>query len=501
MGFSTVLSLLIAILPILLAFANGFQECIPSMPVLKADRSSSALRAVPLIESATTNILHRLDFSLMDPIIKSEVFSTAAHVSLDLGTFAVNVTPLSIQFLAVIGRLFCIASDYVPDHTMLPEEFAYQLSMLAISSTALVRSLNGLINANRQALTIRDRKCFAALFRPSGVTIMQFKMIMATALEWKEFSSGSIIASDELSELEAEKNEEEECLYWLYDGELEVQSNGKALQTIKPKSRHLFGDLSFAVSTYGKKRSVKAASAMTADMSKYPLTTTKVKSDTAKILRIDTRRLKELMAQDQFLDQSIHNMLFDIMQERISDLIAARQIMAKEQEKRHRTCFELVFQSTGISWKHYKSLLAQSAVELHHAASGKILVAAHGPKSTQVDKKGQEKYLHWVCEGELKVHIDTGRVLQTWTPATGHLFGDLNSPIVPSSLRESYESAYPNSSVRVGKKDSIILRVDSSKIKHLMDEDKTFSLALHNLMYIQEQMIETSRETREYIHL
>eukprot|EP00546_Thalassionema_frauenfeldii_P008162 CAMPEP_0178912602 /NCGR_PEP_ID=MMETSP0786-20121207/10364_1 /TAXON_ID=186022 /ORGANISM="Thalassionema frauenfeldii, Strain CCMP 1798" /LENGTH=483 /DNA_ID=CAMNT_0020585223 /DNA_START=162 /DNA_END=1613 /DNA_ORIENTATION=+ len=467
-----------------------------SNPLMAKQKTLFSLNAIPPIHDFIEPMKALSDalpaqMRDVDPILESEVFSTAAHVSLDLGTFIVPVTPLSIQLLAVVGRLFCIASDYIPDHAMLPEEFAYQVSMLAISSSALAQTLEKVLHAYRQTLTIRDRKCFASLFRPAGVTTMQFKMLMATALEWRELPSGSILTSDEVSTLDHKKSEEETYLYWLYDGELQVQSKGNSLQLITPKSRHLLGDLAFTASTCGRKKSAKSKLSVADSIGddKFPKTTTTVKSEKATVLRVNTKKLKELMVQDQLLDQSIHNVLFDSMQDRISDLVLARQMVAREQEKRHRECFELLFQSTGVSWDHYKYLLSQSALELHHVAPGSIVASSHQTDSTNVNSENEHRYLQWVCEGELKLYTDTGRVLQTLAPATGHLFGDMNSSIVPSSLSALYKSVYSNSSVRVGGKDSVILRINALKMKRLADEDKSFELALQTLMYIQEERI------------
>lgn len=501
MGLHRILFFSFTILASCSPFVEGFQGNLKATSIVKKERNAGELQAIPFMESvrASWEVLHRTDLSHLDPIIKSEVFSTAAHVSLDLGTFIVPVTPLSVQFLAVIGRLFCIASDYIPDHTMLPEEFAYQVSMLAISSSALAQSLKTVVNANRQVLTMRDRKCFASLFRPAGVTMMHFKMLLATAFEWQELSKGSIVTSDEPS------TEEQNYLYWLYDGELEVKAKGKALQTIAPKTKHILGNLSFAANTHGKKKTGKAVAAspqMPHDISKSPNMTTRVKSETAQILRVDTRRLQELMTQDEFLDQAIHNLLFDSMQQRIADLVKARQIMAQEQEKRHRQYFEHLFQSTGVSWNQYKRLLSQSAVELRHAEAGSIL-ATPVDDSNRSDKGEDRHYLHWVCEGELKIYNhDTGKVLQTLTPATGHLFGDLNnSPVVPSSLCHSYDSVYSNSSVRVCGKDSVVLTMDAEKMKQLTEEDKSFKLATQTLMYIQEQTVLSTLDTKRSTQL
>lgn len=455
----------------------------------------------------------------IDPIITSEIFSTAAHVSLDLSTLVVPITPIFLQLLSVMGRLFCIASDYIPDHTMLPEEFVYQISMLGISTTALVRSLQDTFNASTRKLTMRDRKCFASLFRPAGVTLMQFKMLMATeTLEWKDMTQGSLITCEESSSpFESNKkhevHSENNYIYWLYNGELEGQSKSNVIQTIKPKRKHLIGDLSFTFKAPLEKKKLSASSVESSTKKhkkgydKYPTATVRVKSDIATVLRFDITKLKHLMAGDKLLDRAIQDLLLDSMQERLSSLMTLSRMIAQQKEKQHRTYFHLLFQSTGLSWSQYKTLVEQSALTLHHASPGSNLTSPFlsarasnpVPVPTYIENNNNNKnknssehghYLYWLCEGELTICSEYGKVFQTMTPATGHVFGDLTAPIVPTSLKVSFNTIYPKKlSIRVGRLDSVLLRVDSRKMKKLMDEDKSFRVAVSSLMYIQEQTI------------
>ena len=247
---------------------------------------SSLMTASPIFSAAFSPAMTPLD-----PFVEAEIFSDAAHVALDFASLMGPAT-LAIRALAVLGRIFVMASDYAPDHTMLPEELIFQLAMLFISSVTLARSVAPMLSLKET--TMRDRKSYASLFRPVGVTWMQFKVLSAVALEWVEVAPGAIITTDEMAE-----SGEHRDLYWL--------NKGEALQTISSKTAHLLGDLTFAC------RSTKT---------EYPKTTAKAGENGATLLRLDTVKLKRMMKQDDSLDKAVRNMLLDGMQARISLLLS-----------------------------------------------------------------------------------------------------------------------------------------------------------------------------------
>jgi len=492
-------------------FANGLNSNL-SLEKSKNSRRSSQLSAFSLFGPDTIPLLD-LDtipletLATINPLIESEILGTTAHVILDLTTFVIPATPFVVQFLMVIGRVFCIAADYIPDHAMLPEEFAYQIGMLAVSITALTKSVISIINANTMELSIRDHNCFETFFHSAGVTWMQYKMLMASAIEWEELTSGSIITSEEtVTGIQQNYGTNQPSLYLLYEGELEISCKGKVLQTITPKTGHLIGDIDFAFSNSSKK--IRRKPSNTATSVVHPRTTTRVSSKNASILRIDILKLKQLMMQDSFLDQAMQSMIFISMQARIQDLILAASFIAQEQEKKHRKCFDVLFQYNGLSWNQYKQLLKHSALELKNVTPGSVLISSDTIQSSLIsdnnsedEKKQQKNYLYWLYQGELKIYTDEGKVLRRMTPKNSHLFGNLASPIVPSSLRDSYNFRYNNinTSVRVASMNSVILCIDTNKMKDLMNKDKLFKLAIQELMYLQECEIADSIENYKFV--
>ena len=240
--------------------------------------------------------------SKLDPFLQAELFQDAAHFALDFASLLGPAT-LAIRFLAVIGRIFVMASDYVPDHTMMPEELLFQMAMLFISSAALVRSIPPVFS--HKQLTMRDRKSYASLFRPAGVSWMQYQVLVANAMDWIDVPSGAMITSDETSE-----EDEQNYLYWLYKGKVEIQSSGETLQCVSTKTGFLFGNLTFV--------------SRSANKPDYPKTTALAGADGATLLRIDVIKLKSMMKQDNCLDQAVRNIILDAMQAQIASLLSTK---------------------------------------------------------------------------------------------------------------------------------------------------------------------------------
>jgi hypothetical protein len=68
----------------------------------------------------------------LDPSVGAELLTDMAHVSLD---FAGMFSPSKslIRLFAVVGRIFVISADYLPDHSIHPEELLIQLFLLTMT--------------------------------------------------------------------------------------------------------------------------------------------------------------------------------------------------------------------------------------------------------------------------------------------------------------------------------------------------------------------------------
>lgn len=76
----------------------------------------------------------------VNPNVEAEVLTDMSHVALDFTGFF-KPTRASYLVFAVLGRLLLIAADYLPDHTVSPEELAVQMFLLGTNVNALITSI------------------------------------------------------------------------------------------------------------------------------------------------------------------------------------------------------------------------------------------------------------------------------------------------------------------------------------------------------------------------
>jgi len=227
-----------------------------------------------------------------------------------------------------------MTADYVPDHSILREELAFQLLMLFVASNGLIKSTIPIAAAAFATTSARDVRTYLLLFQETGLTWVQYKTMVALAFDWIEVESGFIVTSDE-------GETEDENIYWLYRGEAHVQSQGRLLQTVvrgnkDPRrsdnhSMALMGEMSFArrldnrkgTTSSGKnKKKNGTPKGDSLPSTSFPKTTTKAGGPTgATLLRINTSKLTMLMDNDEQLAQSIRCLFMTEMQEKVSALL------------------------------------------------------------------------------------------------------------------------------------------------------------------------------------
>jgi hypothetical protein len=81
--------------------------------------------------------------SLMTPDVEAEVLTDVSHVMMDFSGFLPNDTPSKSMlrcFSVVVGRILVLSADYLPDHTVHPEELAVQLFLLTVSLNDILKA-------------------------------------------------------------------------------------------------------------------------------------------------------------------------------------------------------------------------------------------------------------------------------------------------------------------------------------------------------------------------
>lgn len=280
-------------------------------------------------------------------VLLGEVFGGLAHIALDLLTFFGPAT-IIVRSATVLGRMCSMAADYIPDQYMVPEELAFQILMLMVAWIGLVKSFMPIaLAAVAVNISLRDGKAFNALFEPAGLTWSQFKALSVCAFDWISVSSNDIISSDEVEPRTDGKPNvvDDDYIYWLYRGEVDVQCCGRTLSTVIANSKDRAGQGLLGESRLLRRmESGRSRSAFTGNRKVgvnrirsgcdaqdgrkcpvdqnsallHPRTTIRAGPSGAVLLRIHTPNLKLLMDSDPQLTDSIRMLLFQGMQAKLS---------------------------------------------------------------------------------------------------------------------------------------------------------------------------------------
>jgi hypothetical protein len=83
--------------------------------------------------------------SLINPDVEAEVLTDMSHVLMGFSGFLTTGTPSNstLRCLSVaVGRILILFADYLPDHTVHPEELAVQLFLLTVSLNDILKALH-----------------------------------------------------------------------------------------------------------------------------------------------------------------------------------------------------------------------------------------------------------------------------------------------------------------------------------------------------------------------
>mmetsp|Transcript_17542 Transcript_17542/g.35370 ORF Transcript_17542/g.35370 Transcript_17542/m.35370 type:complete len:484 (+) Transcript_17542:181-1632(+) len=309
----------------------------------------STITSFPPLSPTTVATLLSTTSQLLaaDPKLEAELLSDVSHVALDFTTFFSPNNTAWIRFCNVIGRILILSSDYIQDDYITPDEFVFQASMLMVSIQLFVKSVWPVLHAamSQTQLTVRDRRAYTEVFDTVGLTILQFRTLLASeTLAWEELEFGEEVDL---------KND----LCFLYSGQVadastvHCSSSGSnsscnTSSTSKIGSR-IFGEVPFSKATeeamYNKKnkKSINSsignstpskvdqvnASLPAAMGSNFSSTSsspsligklTACGPNGAILLRISTPKLLQLMNDDDQLAASMHRLVLLSMQEKLS---------------------------------------------------------------------------------------------------------------------------------------------------------------------------------------
>lgn len=310
----------------------------------------------PVMDSTTTATTTIVSSSSMTTSLdaaavqEAHLLADLSHVGLDLATFLFAGTGVWVlRVVTVLGRLCAMAADYLPDHTIFPDELIYQVIMLSVSCFALCQTAwsSTIALTSNADISYQDSKAYAALFRPAGTTWQQFKaLITMQTIDWLTLQSGDIIST-------AASHHTDEYIYWLYSGDIVVNETYSG-QTVSSESipasrrredagRGLVGDRHLLRRLGRSSKSNKLEMMLMTNVStienKSKDTNIKNRNDltiqalspNTKLLRINTSSLHLLMDNDERLADSIRTMLFASLEAKLN----AQQQVKQQLQQQH----------------------------------------------------------------------------------------------------------------------------------------------------------------------
>jgi len=296
--------------------------------------------------------------------VEAEILNDLAHIVSDYLT-ALAPTTYLLRFLLILGRLLGISSGYVSEHTVLLDELFLQAVPLAFLSVLLIKSVVPMAQSMLIATDASDKEAYNLLFSPVGISWAQFKTLKVTALNWIEVPPGTLLVGEVDSIRNAtsilhpketvDKSTENENtrsrfppLFWLYKGDVVFSLKGttityteqsEATSINDPSSVGLMSDMRFLYALDSPKLQVheqqalqllkyflkgnnsKMNTMLDTASKEYLLTTINAGSNGARLLRINSERLRELLELDDQLRNSFRTLILTSLQRQASNLL------------------------------------------------------------------------------------------------------------------------------------------------------------------------------------
>lgn len=293
-------TILFLILSTKLAF--GFQAA-AAAPAFKNIQESFAKHASSLSATAFAPVLmsaaivnRDLSDDLCDPFAEGSICGDLGDVA--MGLTGLHKSAVSSSAMAVVGRALAFSANFLPHHAAHPEQLLCQSVLLLTAVHGLAKTVER--ETSSAPASIREGRAFKAFFGPAGLSWSQFKSVSSNAIDFVSFEEGEVVSDEDDSEY----------LYWLYSGEVEVESTSSTFKVARgssvprssdgaePCKMGLWGDMKFARMLRGQKTSMPRSSLRA------------VGSAGATMVRIHAPTLQKMMAEDSALSSSMESVLF-----------------------------------------------------------------------------------------------------------------------------------------------------------------------------------------------
>lgn len=283
-----------------IAFSRGHR-------IISASESKRIVAGAP--QTASDTSLKMFGIEMVDTGLQATALSDMA-LALDVASFLTPEASMVAHLLAVVGRLLCITSDYLPDHTTMPDELSFQMTMLGMSVQLLAKSAVPLLDSAFVPSSMQDKRAYCALFREFGVSWSQYKSASA-AFDWVDVKPNTEFDT-----------KDDEYFYWLYDGDIEVGING-AVKQVRKRRGSWKKESSSGIDLLGNVKygnpyeTSKDAGTESAKLEQDKL---QVGENGATLLRINSKKLSDQLSGDRKMNKSFRSLMVNSMQKRIQTL-------------------------------------------------------------------------------------------------------------------------------------------------------------------------------------
>jgi hypothetical protein len=282
-----------------------------------------------------------------DPRIEAELLGDMSHIVMDFLSL-LNPDTLVLRAASVIGRLLFLESDFVLDGKISPDDLIFQSGTLTASTILLAKSTLPFITTwlrnDRKIATFRDKRAYQTMFRPVGVSWLQYRILFGTgALEWIDHvPPKTVLSSTTFSADKRKCQEEEHHVHWLYQGNAEIQYKGSTgtvqyIDMVQGKSLYSPGEMGLLAPNTKfiellqkeTRRKSKKTRSERSDDSNAPIYLSQASTVTigfkgASVLKFNMLKLIRLTKNDDKLDSSLLSLFLKGMQRKLSSLLAMK---------------------------------------------------------------------------------------------------------------------------------------------------------------------------------
>jgi hypothetical protein len=287
--------------------------------------------------------------ALSEPKGKAALLNDIAQASTDILIFSSEPSTIILRLSAVIERILGLTSDHLPDQSIRPDEILFNIPVVGASLFYLTKSAIPILQAQFVELDELDLTAYKLCFAPVGVTLLQYKSMKATGcFDWVDVSPGQVLIDENedyrrsgyghILRRSSETSDDWKNLYWQYNGTVIKSYRENVFAVIDrkggmhiddPKAQGLLGDTRFICNIEAEERAslrVENDSDVTHtndDQVRDQIATISIGEKGAKMLRIDSYKLFDLMEHDERLESSIRLLLLKSLKLKIGSLLRA----------------------------------------------------------------------------------------------------------------------------------------------------------------------------------